>query len=425
MSDAVHSIDAYTQRLDLQESIGWLIPHLPRQSLISVRGEADYYGAASEIARALGLKTTPLAAASWVHGWALVRPDNAVAITGSQPGNRVHLVDRTSTEDTLLRAGYPNAFAVGLPILYSKVPDLPRRKRSLLLAPFHSLPEITPHNEQKRNEQEFCEYAVAQRDKYDCICASLHSSCVASRQWIDTLEAHGIPWVLGARTDDENALRRVRTLFASFDCILTNEVTSVAVYGAFFGARISVSGPAALLPPVESFAKHPHYQRHPELLKNLELRHPDRLKSLFPFLFAPPDEATCPHEWASIEVGEKHVMADAEIARLLGWRYVDGDPVWAGVDRRNGLATFGWLPPQIGSQDVLEKVAQVLAPELKSEVDVVNHLKVQRDAVKTLGKEVRAAKVASTELATIKKSWAWRLLAKPLFSIEKRLRGLR
>lgn len=126
MSDAVHSIDAYTQRLDLQESIGWLIPHLPRQSLISVRGEADYYGAASEIARALGLKTTPLAAASWVHGWALVRPDNAVAITGSQPGNRVHLVDRTSTEDTLLRAGYPNAFAVGLPILYSKVPDLPR-----------------------------------------------------------------------------------------------------------------------------------------------------------------------------------------------------------------------------------------------------------------------------------------------------------
>ncbi|MCB1210065.1 MAG: hypothetical protein KDK97_12090 [Verrucomicrobiales bacterium] len=413
----------YTARLDLREQIDWLIPRLPDQREIVLRGEADYYGASAEIAAAVGLAEVPLASGTWLHGWTYLNPTMAEAMAGYKPSSRVHLMNKSVQQDFLRDAGYPNAFAVGLPVLYAKSPDVERRPRSLLLAPFHSLPEVTPHEDQKRNEEAFCEYALGLRGQFDCICACLHASCVKTGQWIETFEQRGIPWVTGAMTSDANALRRVRVLFASFESVLTNQLTSVVPYSAVNGAKVSIAGPTALFPPIESFAQHPYYQKHPELLKNFALRHPDRLKGLYPELFVEPSDAICPRDWAESELGVPLMVRHEDVARLLGWRLVDGDPVWEGVDRRKAVSLFGWLPSSFRSLDTIEKVGQLLDRDRVTPEVVIEHLKAQREAAKKYEKISKAGNSEQVELERIKSSWAWRCIAKPLYAIEKRLRG--
>ena len=413
----------YSSKPELLRQISWLVPDLPEFQPIELRGEADYYGASTEIAHAVGLATAPVASATWKHGWSIVPPTNAVAESQYQSGPKVHLTSNRSRETFLLENGYPNACAVGLPFLYAQPKVLERRGGSLLVAPFHSLPEITPAAEQKENEEVMARYLVGLREKFSCVCACLHYSCVTSRLWIDTFEAHGIPWVVGARTDDANGLRRVKMLLSVFDVVLSNQVSSVLVYGASVGARVCVAGPLAALPPVESFAKHPHYIKHPELLKNLALQHPDAIRERYPFLFGDPADAICHKQWASDELGVDCILPVGDIARLLGWRFVEGDPVWEGWDRRKAMANFVWLPPVIGSQDNLEKVGQILEKDGVGPSGVVEHLRGQREALKQLGKTAKSGAKDQAELSSIKSSWAWRYLAKPFFSIEKRLRG--
>jgi hypothetical protein len=412
----------HTQQRRPLEEIDWLIGCVPGPCEIDVRGEADYYGASFEVAEAIGLTKAPASYGTWKHGWNCVPTLKAEAIAGYRPGPRTHLVGDEEQELMLRQAGYPNAIAVGYPILYAKASETVRKRSSLLLAPSHSLPEITPHAEQKQNEICFAQYIKGLSGQFDVVCAMLHSSCLDSRLWVDTLEEFQIPWVLGAMTNDSMGLRRVKALLCSFETVLTNQLTSVVLYAAAFGARVSIAGPSALQPPIENIAKHPHYQKHPELLKNLELRHPDRLKALFPHLFVEPQHATCPVEWADKELGKKHVVRHEDVARLLGWRFVDGDPFWNPGSRSFWTMTLGNLPSSIGSQEVLEGIGRFLESEGLSGVSGLEDLKARSKTLENQKKLEKALDKTTLRVEECEASWSWRIVGRVLFKFEKWVR---
>ncbi len=414
----------------LIEQIAWLIPRLPEPSPFQIRCEADYYGAAHEIARAIGLPSPPHSSATWKHGWNRFPSDNAAQCATYQPGTRVHLMPDEHHQRLLRDAGYPNALAVGYPFLYTPSSGHARRPRSLLIAPFHLLPEITPAATQCENEQLFAAYAVAQRDHFDCVCACLHASCAETGLWTASLEAAGIPWILGAMTADANSQRRVRTLFESFDCVLTNHIGSVIPYAAYCGARACVAGPAAAMPDAAAFAANPAYQKHPEALERLQrlLRIP--LTEDLPFLVKEPSDAICPQEWANETLGAKHQASPAEIARLLGWR-INQIPAGSGENdsgndsHRKLLITLGWSPPALGEPEDQLRLAKLLEKNNSAADNPVTALETTLDEVKALRQQAKDLKKQAADGAkfqAVQRSWTWRLLAKPLFSIEKRLR---
>ena len=419
MSDA-SDIALHVQRPDLVEQIDWLVPYLPQIRPIKLRGEADYYGASHELAKKVGLDFPPTSQGTWAHGWSYLPLVSGRTAVGYAPSERTHLVPTLFHQEFLHAAGYPNAAAVGVPYLYAAGKDvLPRRPDSVLLAPLHSLPEIKQHEDKLRNEEEFAEYALSLRGHFSCVCASIHSSCVRSRQWIDSLERRGIPWVTGAMTDDANGLRRVRTLLNAFEVLVTNQVGSALFYAALDGARVSVSGPDALLPPLDSYKNHPYFIANPEMIEKRKLGHPDRMRERFPALFVDAKNAVQYSEEAAVELGLSHLIDHAEVARLLGWCHCDADPDWRAEDREKARRVFGWMPSHYGSSASMEELGRTL-----KKLDLDAGAAAQKlHELKGLEKEAKVSAKAHAELSGIKTSWAWRYLAKPIFSIEKRLRG--
>lgn len=413
------SIALHVQNPDLAAQISWLTPRLPPVVTRETKGEADYYGAAHEIAVAVGLKQAPRSSATWRHGWSFLPLVNPEAFAGYKPGERSHLVSNLEEESFLREGGFPNAKAVGLPYLYTPVPNVQRRPSSVLVLPCHSLPEVRQHEEKQQHELDFATYSASLREHFETVCACVHGSCVKSGQWVDALESQGIPWVTGAMVDDVNTLRRIRTLFGSFEVVMTNQLGSAIFYAALDGARVCVSGPDALLPPMEAFRNHPFYQKHPEMIEMRAHGHPDRLRQRFPSLYVSATEARFFAEGAQAATGVAHQIDHAEVARLLGWRHCDADPDWQAEDREKARRVFGWMPSHYGSSASMEELGRTLK-KLKLDAGAAAQ-KLQE--LKGLEKEAKSSTKAQAELATLKQSWAWRYLAKPFFSIEKRLRG--
>jgi hypothetical protein len=406
----------------LIEQISWLIPHLPPPRPITVRGEADYYGASHEIASAIGLSHAPSTAATWRHGWTRFPAVLPEMVATYKPGTRVHLMPDERHAKLLLDAGYTNAVAVGYPILYAAPSLLVRRPSTLLAAPFHLLPEITPHHEQRAYEQEYAAWLSSQRAHFDTVCACLHVSCVETGLWTTTLEQHGIPWVLGAMTADAHGLRRVRSLFEAFDCVVTNHIGSVMPYAAHFGARTCVAGPSPSLPSPETYASHPTYQRFPQALERLERLRDQPLAQDLPFLLANPANATCPRAWAEETLGTQHQLPHLDIARLLGWNLSAITETLPPDTRRRLLITLGWTPSALGDAVDREKLGQLLPQTPGQAAALVEAALKDRQH---LQKELKAHAKTAAEAAqwkAFRQSWTWRLFAKLLFSLEKRLR---
>lgn len=409
----------HTSAPELLEQISWLTPHLPPPSPFRIRCEADYYGASHEIARAVSLASPPHSSGTWRHGWSRFASTLPEVVATYKPGTRVHLMPDEHHERLLIDAGYPNALAVGYPLLYTPSIAPVRRPRSLLAAPFHLLPDISPPKSQLEFEHIFAEYLVSQRTHFDTVCACLHISCVETGLWTRTLENHGIPWVLGAMTNDANGLRRVRFLFESFECVVTNHIGSVMPYAAHLGARTCIADLGNPLPSPEAFAQHPTYRKHPEALERLKQIQQFPLSADVPFLLCEPTAATCPKFWADKAVGASFVIPHESIARLLGWRTPASK---APETRRPLLIALGSTPPALADPDDREKLGVLLASFPNPVSDSVNS--ILKDCTR-LQKERKTLIKQSSETQKwipVQQSWTWRILGRPLFALERLFR---
>ena len=201
----------------------------------------DNYGGLHVAAAYCGLRRVPqIPVGVWQHGcqtpWQQVQPE---VLVYRAPRAERCWVARADEVKYLQAAGYAHVRAIGLPIVYA--PDTPasRVAGSLLVMPCHAM------RWDKFGADQFERY-VAQIQSiaghFERVVACVSPTCLASGFWAPQFQAAGIPVVRGAAANDANALRRMRTLFETFDYVTTNDYGSHVVYGLAFGAKVSIWG---------------------------------------------------------------------------------------------------------------------------------------------------------------------------------------
>ncbi len=210
-----------------------------------VNGWSDNYGAVRVAAAYAGY---PLAEpyfirGIWHHGcfgpWEAYTPH---MLACNAPGaQKLPVLTAREEEAALLRAhGYPQARAIGLPILYAPPSGRPRVPRSLLVMPCHTL---IGHTFSDRTLFRAYAREVAQAAKrFDRVLVCVHPNCQENGLWINEFKAEGLEVIDGARTNDLNSLARMRALFEQFETVTTNGWGSHVAYALAFGAKVSIHG---------------------------------------------------------------------------------------------------------------------------------------------------------------------------------------
>lgn len=295
--------------------------NLPKEEKIHLRSDLDYYGASYVAADYCHLKKPlTLPNAFWQHGWSpdywLDYPAMILANNRVEDKNARFWVARSSEEISLLQKGYVNAKAIGLPLVYLPEASISRKPNSLLVMPMHSL-EYTKHKSWKF--QEYVEEIVKIKKDFDEVLVCISPSCIKNGYWINEFSSAGFHCVTGANIFDKSALKRMQALMSSFEFITTNGLGSHIVYGAYFGAKVSIYGTFTSF-QAEDHRETPFYQKYPEALElAIHLYSEEIVRKNYPFFFCEPIKATFQKKWADYEVGWKHKFTPFELKKLFEW----------------------------------------------------------------------------------------------------------
>lgn len=220
-------------------------PNLFRQNCHHEDGWTDHYGSL-QTAFAYAGRSMPArykVRGLWQHGclgpWEAVTPG---ALVFNAPGaqERPVFVARREEADFLHANGYPHARAIGVPILYAPPSGLARVPRSLLIMPTHTLV-----GDKFPDRSDFVRYADEMKElaaDFDQVTVCIHPSCKRNGLWVSEFAERGFTMVLGAQTNDANALRRMRALFDQYDTVTTNGWGSHVAYALAFGAKVALIG---------------------------------------------------------------------------------------------------------------------------------------------------------------------------------------
>jgi predicted SAM-dependent methyltransferase len=280
--------------------------------------DADYYGAATLIARKLGFKVTPYSKTEWLHGWACDRILDASHISPNSLPSRTILSSKKEITDFFISEGFKKTFTVGLPFLYAETPPVSQIPSSLLVMPPHQ----TTHSKGFSNH-EIKNFLISNKriiDKFSTVAICVSGSCAKDQGYINFIKSFGYEVLVGAWIFDRNALVRMKIILKSFSTILTKSIGSHIPYAAHCGAKIIISKPILNYDWQEISKTDPQLMRFPylvDVLKKERINNPP--EKLFPIIF---QEDQCLDElkkWANNELGASFMREPAEIADLLGW----------------------------------------------------------------------------------------------------------
>lgn len=379
---------------------------LPEAEPVTIRGEPDYYGASTLIARELGLVSAPVSTSSWVHGCDIFPVPREVFNPHFDNPAQTHLVANQRTQQWWYDQGYTRTVAVGCPILYTRPSGVERIPGSVLVMPNHSLPGC------QRDQQHAADWLLMVsklKQRFDFVMVCLHADDVA--ELAPMAELAGLSWITGAK-HDTLSLPRMRAMFESFEYMVTDVQGSHIPYAAWGGCKVAMLEPLYVR-SWDQFKDHPHFVKNPGMRKNRVFHEPENVKARFPFLFVDDlEKATCPREWAEELLGVACQRSPGELARLLGWRWQPDDPAFEGVSYAQAAALLGTYSPD-----------PALAP-LQAELE---RLKVERQKLKDSSRaqagELKSLQKQQKTAQAFTQSWAAKL-SRPIYSVEKRIRRL-
>lgn len=304
--------------MSCEKNLHWLVSRLPPVEVIPLGGEPDFYGASSLIATLAGESAPiPCRVGGWTHGWPHVRPIiHPKQLVEYGDADDVCLVFTKEHVRILRNFGYVHVHAVGAPYIYADSRHVKRLEGSLLVMPAHSLP-YTAH---AWRMDEYAREIDAIRDRFSCVVACVSASCVKHGYWTQAFGRLGIPWITGAQIDDKNALRRMSTIFNSFEFMTTHTIGSHVAYAAYSGCRVSLYGQYVAFN--ESDAKGiPLYEKYPQILKaNVQGTSETVVKARFGDFFTRPDKAPEMTAWGREQLGANCKRSPRKVAKLLmGW----------------------------------------------------------------------------------------------------------
>ena len=221
--------------------------------------------------------------------------------------------------ETFLRDNeYPNAIAVGDPMLYTFEPKVERIPGSLLVIPEHSIKETNINIEQGHSTV-LPDTIDNLKSKFSTVVACIGGFCATRKNYVKTFEDHGFPWITGAWLYDQFALQRIRNLFSQFEYVATNAIGSHIPYAGFCGCKVSYYGKGQNLSRAE-YLKVPFLKKYPQLIEIIS--NEQRLETIqekFSFLFEKIQDSRRINEWSSKVLGENNILNFDEIAKLIGW----------------------------------------------------------------------------------------------------------
>lgn len=279
------------------------------------------YGAAYVMACYCGFESPPYPPRGQMqHGWVrpecLVSPVYAIWDGGEARRDEYHWVSRQDIEDYLRGEGYPNTHAIGLGMLYTPVPEVPRLPNSLLIMPGHSL-YTTEHD---WNFQQYLEQIQRVRDDFDTVTICVHPACMKKGYWVDAFREAGIEIVAGALFAGRHALHRMLWLMRRFEYVTTNFTGTHLAYAGYGGAKLSIYGTYLSLKR-EELQRVELYQTFPELMdENIRLNSEASMREHYGFLFCEhPRDAKTHEEWGHFQIGGDVKCSPTQIRDLFQW----------------------------------------------------------------------------------------------------------
>jgi len=303
------------------DNIGYILPEIRH---VKIRNSCDLYGASYVAAYYCGFKASlkPVNG-HWQHGhvpcFGAVHPVAVMVDWVSRDSDECYFVARKDQEIYLKNNRFKNVYAIGLPIVYLPQENIERNPGSLLVLPAHSLDSST-------HDWDFAAYAeeIERIRKYFSeVVICIHPSCVKKGYWIDEFKHRGFKIIIGASLFDRNALKRMQTLFCSFEYVTTNVFGSHIVYAAYFGAKVSMFGKYAAY-KTDDFNNERFYKGHQHLIEPVVHYYSEQvMRQHYPELFCNPLESKENVEWARQQAGYDNKISPALMRRLFGWRVAD------------------------------------------------------------------------------------------------------
>lgn len=365
------------------------------------------YGIDEIVRQYCGLEYMPrLIPGFWCHGW---QPDyyhiHPEMLCRRGKPERLQWFPRQSQAEYLRREGYVNTKAIGHPIIYLPPVDLPRRAESLLVMPTRSFAGSPVSQD--------CAYpeAVAElRGQFEEIVVCISPQSFDQGDWLDEFRKMNLPIVRGSWGRDRNGFLRIARLMTQFGYVTTNGMGSQIAYAAYFGARTSVWGPLPVVAPPDKPAR--LFNQVPAMREEFHRTMSiERLLQEEPWLGVAPREAPLAVEWGRRELGEENKLSPEDLAEefhltpkhLRNWSR-ELEAILIEQKRLKRLNA--------------EQALRIQELERRADDEGRARAKHQKEAEKKLSKTVGD----SEKFREMRESLAWKLIGRPLHSLEKRLR---
>lgn len=283
---------------------------------IPLRGGVDRYGFSHLLAQRLGLARPPRSFANWLHGWIWWEAQDALDLMFNHAiRHKTHVVADPSQRAVLLKEGFTDVRAGGLPFAYTTKSAYERIPGSLLVMPPHS----SEVDKLKNSQTAYLDYVESIKASFELVVVCVFHSDLTPEFEAD-LRRRGLHYLLGARPDDANALQRMRAIFEAFEFVTTNTMGSHIAYAMLCGCRTSIAGPAYAYKQ-EDFESLNNPENAAYLKRLLHYYSRDYLAREYPGLITnSPAEGVSNVDLGRRAVGAAHLLDDREIIDALSWR---------------------------------------------------------------------------------------------------------
>ena len=253
----------------------------------------------------------------WVHGVSF--PHHYIhprALIGGNYQNvkNTNWVVNKKCQEFLESSGF-KAKAIGLPIIYLNPKKYIRKPNTILIMPSHSSYYVQQKNQSEVQQNKYILYLNKIICNYESSVACLHNYDFQNDLWKNEFNHLGVDIVIGAGTNDENALERIIALMSQFEYVTSNVMGSHIAYAAAFGAKVSISGPYHQYNK-KAFLNEPLYSENPSLLDYFE-REEEMMRENYPFLFVEPHKSKQQIDWGREMIGFNNKLSPKELKKLF------------------------------------------------------------------------------------------------------------
>ena len=295
---------------------------LPPIKLISLKNEVDRFGFSYVLSKFFGLKQTPRAFAAYAHGWTWVK-EWIVEDMGHYftPRNIPIIVATEFHKKALIKFGFSNVTAGGLPFAYIPKSNTNRKLKSLLVMPPHSM-ELWGGNIETFDS--IIKFIKSIDKDFTEISFCLHVDDSNDKIITNKLLENGINFIVGANPMDANSLYRIRIIFDYFDYVTTTIMGSHVLYSAFCGCKVSILREYIYKYEIKVVENNHYLKKIPNHMEIWKENYGSTAKLIddYPWLFVShPKEAIEMTDWANKEIGIDNLLAKEKLMELLGWTF--------------------------------------------------------------------------------------------------------